>query len=284
MQTAIQLFYTSQFPPASCSLLESILSAAFAGIRFETNHDPALHGLSPSKLFKHRSYSFSQQQYALIADSRTLSELHAHVSPTVLVVSARSITPMDQWRVYDGPGDLSPLTPLVRLALLRAMVEERFALDQHTEEWFWNPDDQRWDYNAKLWQIKALRADPAGANYACVAYSVKDKDKQRHVDKFETCGSRFCKTQLLRDGFWPLGCALSTSERASSESIVTPPSGPCLVMPRRIEPLVPALAHIIEFTITEILGLAVKARGNASSRHGNVTCDPLSPFVACDKA
>jgi hypothetical protein len=175
MKTVIQLFYTASFPPASRSRLESILSAAAEHLEYEPIYDPAYDGLSPSDLFRCRNFSFSRQHYALVADSRTLTELHSNVMPTVEVVSVQQTTAMDEWNLYKGPGDLSLLSPIVRLALLRAMAEERMSLDPHTRDWFWEAPKAR-QYGDNLWQIKTLRASPAGAYYACLVYSVKDRN------------------------------------------------------------------------------------------------------------
>ncbi|KAJ7141505.1 hypothetical protein C8R44DRAFT_727084 [Mycena epipterygia] len=182
MRTTIQLFYTAPFPPASRSHLESILSAsseylsaASEYLEYEAIYDPAFNGLSPSDIFKRRNFSFSSQPYALVADDRTLAELHSNTSPTLCVVSVRNFSAQDEWNLYDGPGDLSLLSPFVRLALLRALAEERATLDPHTADWFWDNPKIR-EYTALLWQIKTLRADPAGVNYTCFCYGVKDRD------------------------------------------------------------------------------------------------------------
>ncbi|KAJ6594222.1 hypothetical protein B0H19DRAFT_1056545 [Mycena capillaripes] len=174
MKPVIQLLYTVPFPPASRSQLEYILSAASEHLEYEAVYDPTYQGLSPSDLFKCRNFSFSHN-YALVADHRTLTELHSNVMATVEVVSVDKTTAMTEWDRYKGPGDLSLLAPFVRLALLRAMAEERITLDPHTKDWFWeNP--QAKEYGDNLWQVKIIRADPAGACYACLAYAVKDRN------------------------------------------------------------------------------------------------------------
>jgi hypothetical protein len=183
-KTVIQLLYTAPFPPESRARLEYLLAAAskhFEVLEYKSIYDPAYHGLSLAELFRCRNFSFAPHPYALVADSRTLAELRSNtLTPTVDVVSVRSITPMEEWNLYNGPGDLSPLAPIVRLALLRAMAEERATLDPHTSAWFWEHVKERaysdTQYNESLWQIKALRASPAGAHYACLVYSVKDRN------------------------------------------------------------------------------------------------------------
>jgi len=182
-KTVIQLLYTAPFPPASRSQLESLLSAASKHLElleYKPIYDPAYDGLSLPDLFRCRNFSFAPHPYALVADSRTLAELHSNVMPTVEVVSVHNITPMEEWNLYKGPGDLSFLSPFVRLALLRAMAEERVTLDPHTNAWFWeNPKRREYSdnqYNDNLWQMKTLRTSPAGAHYACLVYSVKDRN------------------------------------------------------------------------------------------------------------
>ncbi|KAJ7772652.1 hypothetical protein DFH07DRAFT_802747 [Mycena maculata] len=188
MKDTVQLLYTASFSPASRSQLESILSAACQYIQYEPLHDPVFEGLSPCDLFKCRNFSFSNHYYALVADSRTLSELHSHMTPSVLVVSVRPLTAQREWEQYNGPGDLSLLQPNVRLALLRAMAEERAALDPHTEAWFWVGPNHPPQYTDTLWQIKTVRADPAGANYALSFYSVKDMDDMHRLVNPKPCG------------------------------------------------------------------------------------------------
>jgi len=178
MKTVVELLYTTSFPPALRSRLENILSATSAQIEFQSSYDTAYDGLSPADLFKCRNFSFAHN-YALVADDRTLTELRANVVPTMAVVSVHGPwTPMDEWNAYTGPGDISLLTPLVRLALLRAIMEERVTLDPHTAAWFWEVEHIRAytrAYTDQLWQLKTLRADPTGASCACLAYAVKDK-------------------------------------------------------------------------------------------------------------
>ncbi|KAJ7045818.1 hypothetical protein C8F04DRAFT_1249194 [Mycena alexandri] len=173
MKTVVELLYTTPFSPASRSRLENILSATSAQIEFQSSYDAAFDGLSPADLFKCRNFSFARN-YALVADDRTLTELRANAVPTVAVVSVYKTTAMDEWNVYTGPGDISLLTPMVRLALLRAMAEERVTLDPHTAAWFWEVKSNR-EYTNQLWQVKTLRADPTGASCACLAYAVNDK-------------------------------------------------------------------------------------------------------------
>jgi len=182
-KTVIQLLYTASFPPNARSQLESILSAASRQLElleYKPIYDPAYDGLSLSDLFRCRNFSFAPHPFALVADSRTLTELQSNVVPTVEVVSVRNITPMVEWNLYSGPGDLSFLSPFVRLALLRSMAEERASLDPHTNAWFWEHVKHREytdkQYNDNLWQMKTLRASPAGAHYACLVYAVKDRD------------------------------------------------------------------------------------------------------------
>ncbi|KAJ7268675.1 hypothetical protein B0H12DRAFT_1096099 [Mycena haematopus] len=182
-KTVVQLLYTAAFPPASRAQLESLLSAASKHLElleYNPIYDPQYDSLSLPDLFKCRKFSFAPHQYAVVADNRTLTELHSNVMPTVQVVSVCNMTPMEEWNVYKGPGDLSFLAPFVRLALLRAMMEERVSLDPHTEAWFWeDPKVQKYSdsqYSNKLWQMKTLRASPTGAHYACLVYSVKDRN------------------------------------------------------------------------------------------------------------
>ncbi|KAJ6498996.1 hypothetical protein C8R45DRAFT_980647 [Mycena sanguinolenta] len=179
----VELFYTAPFPPASRAQLEFLLSAPSKELellQYKPIYDPEYESLALPDLFKCRKFSFSPHPYALVADSRTLAELHSNVMPTVQVVSVRNSTPMEEWNQYKGPGDLSFLAPFVRLALLRAMMEERVSLDANTDSWFWeNPKVQKYSetqYSNNLWQIKTLRASPAGAHYACLVYSVKDRN------------------------------------------------------------------------------------------------------------
>ncbi|KAJ7085863.1 hypothetical protein C8R43DRAFT_313404 [Mycena crocata] len=172
----VQLFYTAAFPPASRSRLESLLASSNQYFDYEPIHDPTFDGLSPSDLFRCRNFTFPRN-YAVIADIRTLSELHSNMIPTLLVVSVRSITPQDEWDRYNSPGDISLLTTYIRLALLRALAEERVTLDPHTADWFWAEPHSR-QYQDILWQVKTLRADPAGAHYACSVYAVKEKDME----------------------------------------------------------------------------------------------------------
>ncbi|KAJ6476053.1 hypothetical protein C8R47DRAFT_1220516 [Mycena vitilis] len=175
MKTVIQLLYTAPFPPPSRAQLEYILTAASEHLEYESIYAPAYDGLSPSDLFKCRNFSFSHP-YALVADSRTLTELHSNMMPTVEVVTTEKTDAMSEWDRYQGPGDLSLLTPGVRLAILRALGEERAVLDPHTAAWFWEDPARRRDYANNLWQIKTLRADPAGASFACLVFAVKDRN------------------------------------------------------------------------------------------------------------
>ncbi|KAF8210653.1 hypothetical protein K438DRAFT_1810082 [Mycena galopus ATCC 62051] len=181
-KTVIQLLYTAPFPPASRAQLESILSAPSKHLElleYKPIYDPTCEGLSLPDLLRCRNFSFASHPYALVADSRTLSELHSNVMPTIEVVSVRNITPMQEWNMYKGPGDISFLSPFVRLALLRSMMEERVKLDPLTNAWFWEHDVKKFtelQYSNNLWQMKTLRASPAGAHYACLVYSVKDRN------------------------------------------------------------------------------------------------------------
>ncbi|KAJ7079067.1 hypothetical protein B0H15DRAFT_858992, partial [Mycena belliarum] len=169
------LIYTAPFTPASRYLLESVLSVAH--LQFEPIYDPATvpDGLSPTDLFRRLNFSLPPHGYALVADTRTLTELYANAAPTVLVLSPCSTTPEEEWRLYNGPGDLTPLSFYVRLALLHALAEEKASLDPHCskEGWFWVDPYSR-EYSSKLWMIKTLRADATGAAYACNGYQSGD--------------------------------------------------------------------------------------------------------------
>jgi len=169
----VPLFYTAPFTPASRSHLESTLSAASEYLQYQSIYDPAFDGLSPADIFKRQNHSFPPHGCALLADDRTLTELHSNATPTVLVVSPCGTSPQKEWQRYSGPGDISLLTHLVRLALLRALAEERATGDPHTDAWFWGDPKGR-EYTDKLWMIKTLRAAPVGAGHACAGYAVKD--------------------------------------------------------------------------------------------------------------
>ncbi|KAJ7629890.1 hypothetical protein B0H17DRAFT_1150402 [Mycena rosella] len=174
----VSLFYTAPFPLATRSHLESILSTASGTLQYEPICDPVLEGFSPSDIFKRLGFSLPPPGYALVADNRTLTELHSNAAPTVLVVSPWCTTPQEQWQLYNGPGDLSLLTPYVRLALLAALAEESASLDPYKEDYYWTVPRVR-EYTAKLWVMKTLRADAAGAAYACAGY---EKDvKEMHA-------------------------------------------------------------------------------------------------------
>jgi hypothetical protein len=87
--------------------LESLLSsAAESYLRVTPSYDAVFDGLSPTNLYKYLSSSILRQ---LIADGRTLSELNSNTLPTVILVSAQSTTPQEDWDSHkiDGPADLS---------------------------------------------------------------------------------------------------------------------------------------------------------------------------------
>ncbi|KAK7005796.1 hypothetical protein R3P38DRAFT_3039640 [Favolaschia claudopus] len=184
-KTIVELIYNAPFPPAARSHLESLLIAAAKPLElldFKTSNPSEFYNeLSLPDLLKCRKFSFGPNPYVLVADGRTLQELNGNgaVVPTIQVVLANSFTPMQEWQAYKGPGDLGFLAPFVRLALLRAMMEERVRLDRYTTVWFWEDDKKltsESQYNDSMWQMKALRATPNGAHYACVVYTVKDRN------------------------------------------------------------------------------------------------------------
>ncbi|KAJ7072052.1 hypothetical protein C8F01DRAFT_1102331 [Mycena amicta] len=190
MQTPIELLYTAHPSPYARAFLEQALSAG--GIECSPIYTPAFDGLSPSNLFKHRNCSFSHYQFALVADDRTLQELDAQLSPTLLVVSTRRKTPMEEWAAYEGP-DLNLLSWNVRLALLRAMAQERFTTAPSVlsnSEWFWEPPEKPYRYEGKIFQVRWLRASVVGAVEACLELLAKDqkyssKDNNEMYDLLE---------------------------------------------------------------------------------------------------
>ncbi|KAJ7282880.1 hypothetical protein C8J57DRAFT_1463473 [Mycena rebaudengoi] len=174
--TSVDLFYTVAFPPAARLHLEALLSSAESHLHFRPSYDAAFDGLSPANLFKHFHSSLSRHSYALIADRRTLSELSGpNTVPTVIVASAHSTTSQEDWDRYkiDGPGDLSLLHEPVRWALLRAMCEERLTQDPRTDGWF-HASPRDYSLTSIMWQIKTVRADLAGASYACRVYATNN--------------------------------------------------------------------------------------------------------------
>nr|GAT58536.1 predicted protein [Mycena chlorophos] len=183
MRTSVELFYTGsiQFPPSTRTSLEQALSRN--GLDLSPIYDPTFAGLPPTKLLEKRNYSFT---YALLADDRTLLELSSSQAPTLLVLCVQHRTPMDEWASYTGP-DLQALSWSVRLALLRSMLQERFTLDQQrfpASSWIWEEPESPYRYEARLFQVKWLRANIVGASQACRAYAaaenqlpVKDKSE-----------------------------------------------------------------------------------------------------------
>ncbi|KAF7321781.1 hypothetical protein MKEN_00699900 [Mycena kentingensis (nom. inval.)] len=195
MLPPIQVYFTAEFPANTGALIEQLLSRGVS--KHEFILDPALHGLSPTQLFKHQNCSFSHYPFALVADTRTLLELEAQNVPTLALVITRSHTAFDEWDLYDGP-DLRLLTPLVRLALLRAMAQERFTLDNATHqrpnlssaEWFWDPPERPFRFDHKMWQVKSLRVDLIGAIQACMELAAKDADCEALYLSFESQAAR----------------------------------------------------------------------------------------------
>nr|GAT46030.1 predicted protein [Mycena chlorophos] len=191
MQPSIELLYTTHFPAHIRTLLEEALSRA--GLEVSPIYDPdAFAGLSPGKLYEKRQYAFT---YALVADERTLDEISSSSpSPTVVVLCVRHRTPIDEWGAYQGP-DLQALSWGVRLALLRSMLEERFTLDQKASstgscEWIWEEPTYPYRYEARLFQLKWVRADVRGAMQACREYAAAEsqypvKDKAQIHAVFE---------------------------------------------------------------------------------------------------
>ncbi|KAF5339282.1 hypothetical protein D9758_013299 [Tetrapyrgos nigripes] len=163
--------------------IEHLLSLVHPSFRLQVQSYAEDHyGLSPLQLFRRLedTYFGTGHPYFIIADERTHQELFPlGITPTVIVAGIWSNSPEDEWDLYRGSVDLDSLPEQERLDLLRQLAEQRAqqeADESGNEEWAWQRNFEQHGTDAKLWQIKTIRADLKGMVDAGSVYDVKDRD------------------------------------------------------------------------------------------------------------
>lgn len=178
--------------PLTSDDLERLLSSSISSpVRFEAQpYDQAHENLSPLQLFQRVDDLISSgHSHFVITDARTHSELsQADAKLTVIVAGIWNTSPEYEWDLYRGLIDIENLPEARRLALLKQLAEARAVAEANesgAEEWAWESSSDQRGLEAKLWQIKVLRADLKGMAYACSVYDVKDiRDTHRAVSDF----------------------------------------------------------------------------------------------------
>ncbi|KII94887.1 hypothetical protein PLICRDRAFT_693203 [Plicaturopsis crispa FD-325 SS-3] len=167
------VYYTHPVAAATQQHVAALLSSVDegGGPYVHVPYNPAHGGLSPLQLFQALQYSFTDTGFVIIADQRTEQEIDtAH--PSVTVAAAWEITLGYEWDLYRGDRDLDALPEAERLAFLRELAEARAQADG--DPWVWEPDAEQNGLDGRIWQVKSVRADIAGAENICAVYRVKD--------------------------------------------------------------------------------------------------------------